>query len=109
MASEKVQDTTKPSVEGTANGAISSVVVAAFKPQLMVPSDKAEDAVKFYKEAFGAEEIKRVNHPKRKAEQEVPLLLCAEIKIGGSGLLICDLNAYSPATAVYVLFFFFFP
>ncbi|KMZ66828.1 Glyoxalase/bleomycin resistance protein/dioxygenase [Zostera marina] len=78
-------------VEETVNGA-SAIVIASFMPQIMVPANKTEEAVTFYKTAFGAEEVKRVNHPKRKAEQDAPLLLCAELKIGGSSFLICDLT-----------------
>ncbi|XP_008776234.1 uncharacterized protein At5g48480 [Phoenix dactylifera] len=77
--------------EGAGNGeAPASASIASFKPQLLVPAMKADEAVQFYKAAFGAEELKRMNHPKRKAEQEVPLILCAELKIGSSFLLVCD-------------------
>ncbi|CAL9086200.1 unnamed protein product [Musa acuminata var. zebrina] len=61
-----------------------------FKPQLVVPGMKAEVAVRFYKAAFGAKELRRVAHPKRKAEQELPLILYAELKIGSSFLLVND-------------------
>ena len=61
-----------------------------FKPQLVVPGMKAEVAVQFYKAAFGAKELRRVAHPKRKAEQELPLILSAELKIGSSFLLVND-------------------
>ncbi|XP_010910668.1 uncharacterized protein At5g48480 [Elaeis guineensis] len=77
--------------EGEGNGAVPAAAsIVAFKPQLLVPAMKADEAVQFYKEAFGAEELKRMNHPKRKAEQEAPLILCAELKIGSSFLLVCD-------------------
>ncbi|KAJ0988955.1 hypothetical protein J5N97_007311 [Dioscorea zingiberensis] len=69
------------------NGAAS---FAALKPQVVVPAGKADEAVQFYKAAFGAEELKRVNHAKRKADQETPLILCAELKIGSASLLVCD-------------------
>lgn len=75
--------------EGEGNGA-APASIAAFKPELLVPAMKAAEAVQFYKAAFGAEELKRMNHAKRKAEQEVPLILCAELKIGSSSLLVCD-------------------
>ncbi|EHA8588866.1 hypothetical protein COCNU_scaffold006944G000010 [Cocos nucifera] len=75
--------------EGEGNGAAPASIIA-FKPQLLVPAMKADEAVQFYKAAFGAEELKRMNQPKRKAEQEVPLILCAELKIGSSSLLVCD-------------------
>ncbi|GER51446.1 early tobacco anther [Striga asiatica] len=64
---------------------------AAVKPWLVVESPKANDAVQFYKAAFGAEEVSRVNHPKRKAEQEIPLVLSAELKLGSSAIVVSDL------------------
>nr|XP_043637052.1 uncharacterized protein At5g48480-like [Erigeron canadensis] len=70
-----------------------SAAFTSLKPHLFVQSDKANDAVSFYKSAFGAEEVNRVNHPKRKADQELPLLLTAEIKIGPSSILISDDSA----------------
>ncbi|EPS57806.1 hypothetical protein M569_17011 [Genlisea aurea] len=73
-------------------GEISKVVFTAVKPWLVVEDSKANDAVEFYKAAFGAEEVSRVNHPKRKAEQEVPLLLSAELKLGSSVIVVSDLT-----------------
>ncbi|RWV78952.1 hypothetical protein GW17_00059988 [Ensete ventricosum] len=70
--------------------AMAEVALLGFKPQLVVPGMKAEAAVRFYKAAFGAEEIGRVAHPKRKAEQECPLILSAELKIGSSLILVSD-------------------
>ncbi|KAJ8484106.1 hypothetical protein OPV22_016591 [Ensete ventricosum] len=69
---------------------MAEVALLGFKPQLVVPGMKAEAAVRFYKAAFGAEEIGRVAHPKRKAEQECPLILSAELKIGSSLILVSD-------------------
>ncbi|CAL9193571.1 uncharacterized protein At5g48480-like [Musa acuminata AAA Group] len=69
---------------------MADVALLGFKPQLVVPGMKAEAAVQFYKAAFGAEEIGRVTHPKRKAEQECPLILSAELKIGSSFILVSD-------------------
>ncbi|KAK9059479.1 hypothetical protein SSX86_020181 [Deinandra increscens subsp. villosa] len=74
-----------------------AVVFTALKPQLFVESSKASDAVAFYKAAFGAEELNRVSHPKRKADQELPLLLSAEIKLGSTSILISDLSDDSTA------------
>ncbi|KAG1331555.1 hypothetical protein COCNU_02G015230 [Cocos nucifera] len=82
--------------DGAENGAVG---VAVFKPQLVVPAMKADEAVQFYKAAFGAVELKRMNHPKRKAEQDLPLILCAELKIGSSSLLVCDQTDDSSAAA----------
>ncbi|KAH6814432.1 hypothetical protein C2S51_023450 [Perilla frutescens var. frutescens] len=71
---------------------VSPVVFTSAKPWLVVEAPKANDAVLFYKEAFGAEEVNRVNHPKRKAEQELPLILSAELKIGSSIVVVSDLT-----------------
>ncbi|XP_006360489.1 uncharacterized protein At5g48480-like [Solanum tuberosum] len=69
-----------------------AVVFMAVKPQLFVKAPKAKDTVQFYKHAFGAEEVGRVNHPKRKAEQETPLILSVELKIGSSIFVVSDLT-----------------
>ncbi|KAL8055701.1 hypothetical protein ABFX02_04G072600 [Erythranthe guttata] len=58
------------------------VVFTSGKPWLAVEPPRAIDAVEFYKAAFGAEEVGRVAHAKRKAEQDLPLILAAELKIG---------------------------
>ncbi|KAJ8449051.1 hypothetical protein Cgig2_004106 [Carnegiea gigantea] len=68
-----------------------AVVFSAFKPQLLVQAPKATDAVQFYKSAFGAEEVSRTLHPKRKAEQELPLVLSAELKLGSAVFSVADL------------------
>ncbi|XP_059297779.1 uncharacterized protein At5g48480 [Lycium ferocissimum] len=68
------------------------VVFTSVKPQLFVEAPKANDAVTFYKAAFGAEEVTRVNHPKRKAEQETPLILSVELKLGSFAFLVADLT-----------------
>ncbi|GMN50205.1 hypothetical protein TIFTF001_019366 [Ficus carica] len=67
------------------------VSFTAVKPQLFVEAPKANDAVQFYKTAFGAEEVSRTVHPKRKAEQELPLVLSAELKLAGFTILVSDL------------------
>lgn len=72
------------------NGSPKVVVFSSLKPQLCVQAPKAADAVQFYKAAFGAEELKRATHPKRKAEQDLPLILCAELKIGPCIVVVCD-------------------
>ncbi|MQL82646.1 hypothetical protein Taro_015123 [Colocasia esculenta] len=79
-----------PAVVEQENGGTKAAVFVSLKPQLVVPAQKADEAVQFYKAAFGAEEVKRVNYPKRKADQEVPFVLCAELKIGSCSLLVCD-------------------
>ncbi|KAF7154085.1 hypothetical protein RHSIM_Rhsim01G0248500 [Rhododendron simsii] len=79
--------------EDVQNGsaAAKTVTFSAVKPQLFVEAPKANDAVLFYKAAFGAEEVSRAVHPKRKAEQEIPLVLVAELKLGSSSILVSDL------------------
>lgn len=67
------------------------VSFTAVKSQLFVEAPKANDAVQFYKTAFGAEEVSRTVHPKRKAEQELPLVLSAELKLAGFTILVSDL------------------
>ncbi|GAB2234627.1 hypothetical protein Droror1_Dr00003884 [Drosera rotundifolia] len=59
-----------------------AVVFSALKTQLLV--SKVGDAVEFLKSAFGAEEVDRIGHLKRKAEQDEPLVVAAEMKIGES-------------------------
>lgn len=63
---------------------------SAMKTQLFVEATKANDAVEFYKAAFGAEEINRVTQPKRKADQELPLVMSAELKLGDSIFIVSD-------------------
>lgn len=84
------------------NGAKASpVVFTAAKPWLVVDAPKANDAVQFYKAAFGAEEVSRVNHPKRKADQELPLILSAELKLGSSIVVVSDLTDDSSSPYVF--------
>ncbi|WOL14417.1 hypothetical protein Cni_G23197 [Canna indica] len=71
--------------------AAADVVFLGFKPLLVVPGMKVDAALQFYKSAFGAEELRRVVHPKRKAEQENPLILSADLKIGSSILIVSDI------------------
>ncbi|KAL2470735.1 Uncharacterized protein Adt_38871 [Abeliophyllum distichum] len=68
-----------------------AVAFTALKPWLVVDAPKASDAVQFYKTAFGAEEVSRVMHPKRKAEHELPLVLSAELKLGSATIVVSDL------------------
>lgn len=84
MAEQEVQN---------GGGAEKAVEFTAVKPQLLVEAPKANDAVQFYKSVFGAEEIGRTSHPKRKAEQEIPLILSAELKLAGSTILVSDILA----------------
>ncbi|KAI4329909.1 hypothetical protein MLD38_028241 [Melastoma candidum] len=79
-------------------GAAPPVVFTAAKPQLMVDAPRASDAVAFYKAAFGAEELGRSFHPKRKADQEAPLVLSSQIVLAGLAILVSD-NADAPFPA----------
>lgn len=80
--------------EGVKNGGAELkpvVVFSALKPHLFVESPKASDAVQFFKAAFGAEEVGRVMNHKRKADQELPLILSAELKLGSSFIIVSNL------------------
>lgn len=92
------------SVDGVKNRAADLkpvVEFSALKPQLFVEAPKASDAVQFFKVAFGAEEVNRVMNPKRKADQELPLILSAELKLGSSFIIVSDL-ASDDTAAPYV-------
>ncbi|KAH7576519.1 hypothetical protein JRO89_XS01G0097900 [Xanthoceras sorbifolium] len=91
---------------GAEKAAAAAVTFSALKPQLLVEAPKATDAVQFYKNAFGAVETGRSMHTKRKAEQELPLILSAQLQIGGFSFLVSDL-ADDSAAAPYVSLFYF--
>ncbi|KAI7730474.1 hypothetical protein M8C21_019554 [Ambrosia artemisiifolia] len=74
-----------------------TVTFTSVKAQVFVESLKANDAVSFYKSAFGAEEVNRVSYSKRKADQELPGLLSAEIKLAGTSFIVSDLSDDSNA------------
>ncbi|PIN08016.1 hypothetical protein CDL12_19414 [Handroanthus impetiginosus] len=83
---------------GSENGSkVAPVAFSVVKPWLVVEAPKASDAVQFYKAAFGAEEVSRVNHSKRKAEQEIPLVRSAELKLGSFFFVVSDLTDDSSA------------
>ncbi|KAJ0054218.1 hypothetical protein Pint_03080 [Pistacia integerrima] len=84
---------------GATEKAAAPAVFTALKPQLLVEAPKASDAVQFYKSAFGAVENGRTMQSKRKAEQELPLILSVQLEIGGSTILISD-AADDPAVPV---------
>ena len=67
-------------------------------PRVLVEAPKSKDAVQFYKAAFSAEEIGRTMHPKRKAEQELPHVLSAQLKLGDSTILVSDVCVDDSAT-----------
>ncbi|PON65963.1 Glyoxalase-like domain containing protein [Trema orientale] len=87
MAQQEVQN---GGAEKVAAEGVATVAFTAVKPQLLVEAPKANDAVLFYKAAFGAEEVGRTVYPKRKAEQENPLILSAELKLAGSTIIVSD-------------------
>lgn len=101
MAQQEVQN-------GGAEKVAEAVAFTAVKPQLLVEAPKASDAVQFYKAAFGAEEAGRTLHSKRKAEQELPLILSAELKLAGSTILVSDLADDSAAPYVSLISSLFF-
>ncbi|KAL9271546.1 hypothetical protein AKJ16_DCAP22889 [Drosera capensis] len=90
---------------GTA-GEAKAAVFSALKTQLLV--SKVGDAVEFLKSAYGAEEVGRIVHLKRKAEQDEPLVVSAEMKIGESVFSVVAAdetgdNAVKPDNAGLVL------
>lgn len=90
MAAEDVKN-------GTTTKANTQVAFSSLKPMVYVEAQKANDAVLFYKTAFGAEEVNRVSQPKRKADQELPVVVSAEIKVAGSTFIVKDLSDDTPA------------
>uniref|UniRef100_A0A2P2JEJ0 Uncharacterized protein MANES_12G054100 n=1 Tax=Rhizophora mucronata TaxID=61149 RepID=A0A2P2JEJ0_RHIMU len=72
------------------------VAFTAVKPQLFVEAPKASDAVQFYKTAFGAVETGRITQPKRKADQELPHVVSAQLQLAGCTILVADLADDSP-------------
>ncbi|GAV70747.1 Glyoxalase_2 domain-containing protein [Cephalotus follicularis] len=93
MAQPKVQN------GGTEKAMTEAVKFTALKPQLTVEAPKAVDAVQFYKTAFGAVLTGRTTHPKRKAEQELPLILSAQLELAGTTILVSDIADDSAAPA----------
>ncbi|KAF5746265.1 Lactoylglutathione lyase / glyoxalase I family protein [Tripterygium wilfordii] len=91
MAQQEVQN-------GESEKAAVAVVFTAVKQQLLVEAPKANDAVAFYKAAFGAVELDRTTQPKRKAEQELPLILSAQLQLAGSTIIVADVEANSATT-----------
>ncbi|XWS31197.1 hypothetical protein CRYUN_Cryun23aG0056900 [Craigia yunnanensis] len=81
----------QPEVQNGGEETTAAVKFTAVKPQLMVEAPKAVDAVQFYKTAFGAVEAGRTVYPKRKAEQELPHILSAQLELAGSTILVSDI------------------
>lgn len=84
MAQQEVQN------GGSAKADV-EVTFTAVKPQLLIEAPKANDAVQFYKAAFGAVEAGRITQPKRKAEQELPHIISAQLQLAGTTIIVSDL------------------
>ncbi|CAN7025560.1 hypothetical protein IGI04_024629 [Brassica rapa subsp. trilocularis] len=85
-------------VAAAANGATvveKSVTFTAYKPQLIVEAQKVGDAVAFYKDVFGATETGHSLYPKRKADQELPHVVSAEIKLAGATVVVSDVSVHT--------------
>ncbi|KAK9993097.1 hypothetical protein SO802_022800 [Lithocarpus litseifolius] len=93
MAQQEVTNGGSEKKTGGGNDIMEVIEVkfTALKPQLAVEAPKANEAILFYKAAFGAEELGRTLHPKRKADQEHPLILSAQLSLAGSTILVSDL------------------
>nr|XP_023891340.1 uncharacterized protein At5g48480-like [Quercus suber]POE62027.1 uncharacterized protein CFP56_56417 [Quercus suber] len=93
MAQQEVTNGSSEKKTGGGNDIMEVIEVkfTALKPQLVVEAPKANEAILFYKAAFGAEELGRTLHPKRKADQELPLILSAQLSLAGSTILVSDL------------------
>lgn len=72
------------------NSIAPTVSFSAVKPLLNVEAPKANNAIAFYKAAFDAKEVGRMLCPKRKANQEIPYIILAELMIGGFSILVTD-------------------
>ncbi|KAJ6941622.1 hypothetical protein NC651_007405 [Populus alba x Populus x berolinensis] len=83
---------------GGAEKVAAEVSFKSFKPQLFVEASKANDAVQFYKTAFGAVETCRTTQPKRKADQELPHIVSAQLQLAGSTFVVSGLSDDSAST-----------
>ncbi|KAK1318646.1 hypothetical protein QJS10_CPB04g00896 [Acorus calamus] len=52
--------------------AAARAAVVSVKTRLMVAEGKADETVKFYKAAFGAEELNRISYPKKEGGPGAP-------------------------------------
>ncbi|EEF35099.1 uncharacterized protein At5g48480 [Ricinus communis] len=77
---------------GDSAKAAAAVTFTAVNPQLLVEAPRANEAVQFYKVAFGAVETGRTTQPKRKAEQELPHIISAQLQLAGSTIIVSDLS-----------------
>ncbi|KAJ4900807.1 Uncharacterized protein Rs2_14758 [Raphanus sativus] len=90
-------------VAAAANGATAvekSVTFTAYKPQLIVEAQKVGEAVAFYKAVFDATETGGHSlYPKRKADQELPHVVSAELKLAGTTVVVSDVSVHSGSNA----------
>lgn len=100
-----------PEVQNGTAAELSAPVITftAVKTQLLVGAPKANDAVNFYKAAFGAVEVSRALDPKRKADQDQQYLRYAELKLAGFTIFVSDsADSYSPSLYFNLFLFFYF-
>ncbi|KAL5709678.1 hypothetical protein ACHQM5_020338 [Ranunculus cassubicifolius] len=76
--------------ESIQNGNTKVVTFSCIKVPLRIQAPKAAEAIQFYKSAFGAVEVNLENHSKRKANQELPLILAADLQLGSSVFTISE-------------------
>jgi uncharacterized glyoxalase superfamily protein PhnB len=76
---------------GKGNGEAAKLsTFSTLKPHLIVEAPHAADAISFYKHVFGVEEIAKSHHSKRKADQELPLILHTHLKFSSMEVMVCD-------------------
>ena len=85
---------------GAENDDESAAKFSTLRPKLVVQAPRAADVVAFYNAAFGAEEVERSNHPKRKADHELPLILFSRLRLGVVEFLVADETDESEAGLV---------
>lgn len=76
------------------------IAYGVVKPYLLIPAPKAAEALAFYTKAFGAEEVEKIFVPKRKAEQEEPLIRHAHLRFGETDIFVAD---EAEGASMYVL------
>lgn len=75
------------------------VTFTAVMPKLIVEAGETAVAVQFYKSAFAAEQLSREIPLKGKADQELPLVVSAELKLGSPVHIVSDQTDGSDAPA----------
>ncbi|CAH8363085.1 unnamed protein product [Eruca vesicaria subsp. sativa] len=92
------QEDVAAAVNGASVVEKSVVTFTAYKPQLIVEAQKVGEAVAFYKTVFDATETGHSLYPKRKADQELPHVVSAEIKLAGVTVVVSDVSVHSGST-----------